>query len=362
VSVPFDGLAGASDYLMVSATVLYALAMVGYLVEMAFGGQGRVARTLGAAPAGETRAAPAPVPAGVGAAGTPDVGPSDVGPSDVGPSDPATSAPGAGPGAPAQRPPRPVPERIGRSAVTLTVLAFVLHVGAVAARGVSAGRVPWGNMYEFSTAGALAAVAVFLVLLARQPVRYLGGVVMIVVVLSMGTALTVLYTESARLVPALDSYWLVIHVSAAVTCAGIFTVSTAATLLYLVAARHDRRSAAYLPTWGVSRAVRRLASPETLDRLAYRMIAFGFPLWTFAVIAGAIWAEAAWGRYWGWDPKETWAFITWVVYAGYLHARATAGWRGRRAGLVALVAYAAFVFNYVGVNLFLNGLHSYAGV
>jgi cytochrome c-type biogenesis protein CcsB len=343
VSVPFDGLAEASDYLMVSATVIYAVAMVGYLVEMAFGGQGRVARTLGA----DVRE-PAAVGAGPGPA----------------PGSPGSASPGAvTPPAPAApRPPRSVPERVGRSAVTLTVLAFALHLGGVVARGASAGRVPWGNMYEFSTAGALAAVAVFLVLLARQPVRYLGGVVMVVVVLTMGTALTVLYTESARLVPALDSYWLVIHVSAAVTCAGIFTVSTAATVLYLVAERHDRRTAAYLPTWGVSRAVRRLASPQTLDRLAYRTIAFGFPLWTFAVIAGAIWAEAAWGRYWGWDPKETWAFITWVVYACYLHARATAGWRGRRAALVALVAYAAFLFNYVGVNLFLNGLHSYAGV
>ncbi|MEU0732078.1 cytochrome c biogenesis protein CcsA, partial [Streptomyces lavendulocolor] len=107
---------------------------------------------------------------------------------------------------------------------------------------------------------------------------------------------------------------------------------------------------------------RRLPSADRLDTLSYRLNALVFPLWTFAVIAGAVWAEAAWGRYWGWDPKETWAFITWVAYAAYLHARVTAGWKGRRAAYLGLIAFATFVFNYYGVNIFITGLHSYAGV
>ncbi|WP_435601779.1 cytochrome c biogenesis protein CcsA, partial [Streptomyces sp. YPW6] len=102
--------------------------------------------------------------------------------------------------------------------------------------------------------------------------------------------------------------------------------------------------------------------PPSLDRFAYRVNAVIFPLWTFTIIAGAIWAEAAWGRYWGWDPKETWSFITWVAYACYLHARATAGWKGRKAAYLALIGFACFIFNYYGVNMFINGLHSYAGV
>ena len=96
--------------------------------------------------------------------------------------------------------------------------------------------------------------------------------------------------------------------------------------------------------------------------MTYRVLAFSFPLWTFAVIAGAIWAEQAWGRYWGWDPKETWAFITWVIYAAYLHARSTVGWRGDRATWQAQAGWAAYLINYIGVNIFVNSLHSYAGV
>ncbi len=105
-----------------------------------------------------------------------------------------------------------------------------------------------------------------------------------------------------------------------------------------------------------------LPTAEGLDRLASRIIAFAFPIWTFAVIAGAIWAQEAWGRYWGWDPKETWSFITWVLFAGYLHARATSGWQGRRAAALALVGFASLVVNFYAVNLWIVGLHSYAGV
>jgi cytochrome c-type biogenesis protein CcsB len=104
----------------------------------------------------------------------------------------------------------------------------------------------------------------------------------------------------------------------------------------------------------------RLPSAQTLDRVAYRIIAFAFPIWTFAVIAGAIWAQEAWGRYWGWDPKETWSFITWTIFAGYLHARATAGWKGAKAASIALVGFVSLLITYYAVNLWIAGLHTYA--
>ncbi len=106
----------------------------------------------------------------------------------------------------------------------------------------------------------------------------------------------------------------------------------------------------------------KLPSAATLDSLAYRTISFGFPIWTFAVLAGAVWAEQSWGRYWGWDPKETSAFLTWVAYAGYLHARATRGFRGRGAAWLGIGAFAVLMFTYYAVNLVVTGLHSYAGI
>jgi cytochrome c-type biogenesis protein CcsB len=274
-----------------------------------------------------------------------------------GPSAPTVTVVEEGEPGPVAQPPRG--GRSGRVAVSLTGLAFLLHLGAVLARGLSAGRPPWGNMYEFSTAGALAVTGVYLVLLLRrQDVRYLGVFVILPVLCTLGLAVTVLYTESAQLVPALKSVWLVIHVSAAIVASGILTVGFCQTICYLVQERRERRPVEQrAPSF-----MDRLPPAAALDRASYRMYAFAFPVWTFAVVAGAIWAENAWGRYWGWDPKETWAFITWMAYAIYLHARATAGWRGRRAAYVALVAYATFLFNYLVVNFFLVGFHSYAGV
>lgn len=249
--------------------------------------------------------------------------------------------------------------RSGNIAMSLMWLATVLLALGVVLRGFSAGRVPWGNMYEFSITSALAVAAVFLVMSLKQDVRWLGIFVSGAVLLTLGLAVTVLYTESAELVPALKSWWLVIHVSAAIVCAGGFTLAAALSAAYLVRDSGERRSAEGKQMGWLSS---RLPSANTLDRMAFRTVAFTFPLWTFAVVAGAIWAENAWGRYWGWDPKETWAFITWVIFAGYLHARSTTGWKGRRAAWIALVGFLAFLFNYFGVNLFLPGLHSYAGV
>lgn len=245
----------------------------------------------------------------------------------------------------------------GRMGVSFTVLATLILVAGVVARGLAAERVPWGNMYEFSCAGVAVAMTVYLGLVKTQQVQWLGGIVTGFGVIVLGLSMTV-YVPAGPLVPALHSYWLVIHVAAAMIAGSAFLVGAATSVLYLVKARAERLTPneedRVGPIW-------RLPSSVAMDRLAYRVHAFAFPIWTFgALIAGPIWAQYAWGRYWGWDPKEVWAFITWVVYAGYLHARATAGWKGKAAAILALVGFATFMFNYVGVNLFVPGLHSYS--
>jgi len=248
--------------------------------------------------------------------------------------------------------------RAGNVGMSLTWLATLLLLVGVVLRGVWAGRVPWGNMYEFSITAALGVLAVFLVMSIKRDLRWLGLFVVIPTLLWLGLAVTVLYTEAAQLVPALKSYWLVIHVSAAIVCFGAFTFAAATASLAIARGRvESRQGTTDVMGWAV-----RLPTRERLERLTNVVVAFSFPLWTFAVVAGAIWAENAWGRYWGWDPKETWAFITWVVFAAYLHARSTAGWRGNRASWIAIAGWISFLINYYGVNFFANSLHSYAGV
>ncbi len=246
-------------------------------------------------------------------------------------------------------------EKVARIATAMMILGFILLFAGVIARGISAGRVPWGNMYEFSITGALAFTGAYLGALRKYDLRWLGLLVSISVLLTLGTAVAVLYRPSAPLVPALKSTWLVIHVSAAIVSGGVFLLANVIAAAYLYLDRME--SLGERKAWA-----KRLPSLEVLDQLSYRLVAFVFPLWTFAVIAGAIWAESAWGRYWGWDPKETWAFITWVAYAAYLHARVTIGWRGRRAAWLCLFAGSTFLFNYVYVNVWGTGKHTYSGL
>ncbi len=311
------GLAEASNLAIYATMVTLTFAMIAFAISFA--------ATRVSAPA----SAPALVPAGVGAPGAlPEHGAAEV-------------APGI---------------RSANIGMALTWLSFVLLVIGVTLRGLWADRVPWGNMYEFSITSALGILGVFLLWSLKRDLRWLGLFVVIPTLLTLGLSVTVLYTEAAQLVPALKSYWLIIHVSAAIICAGAFTVAGATAGLSIARSRAEVKGTAETG-W-----TRNLPDAERLRILTYRVIAFSFPLWTFAVIAGAIWAENAWGRYWGWDPKETWAFITWVVYAGYLHARSTAGWRGDRASWIAILGLVAFLINYFGVNIFVNSLHSYAGV
>ncbi len=246
-------------------------------------------------------------------------------------------------------------EKTARIATAMMILGFLLLLVGVVARGVSAGRVPWGNMYEFSITGALAFTAAYLGALRKYDLRWLGLFVSISVLLTLGTAVTILYVPSAPLVPALKSPWLVIHVATAIISGGVFLLSNviAGAFLFLDSMEKKGERAPW---------AKRLPSLDTLDQLSYRLFAFVFPLWTFSVIAGAVWAESAWGRYWGWDPKETWAFITWVAYAAYLHARVTVGWRGRRAAWLCIFAGSTFLFNYVYVNIWGTGKHTYSGL
>ena len=248
-----------------------------------------------------------------------------------------------------------------RTAIALSTAGVVAHTVAVVTRGLAVHRAPWGNMYEFVTALTCFAAIFFLFVMIRYRAWALGVFVMGAVVLTLGLAETLIYTAAGDLVPALQSYWLDIHVTAMTVATGIFFVSAVLGCVYLAVDRYDRRVAAGKAAPG-NGIVRRLPSIEQLDRLTYRTVVFGFPVWTFGVIAGAIWADQAWGRYWGWDPVETWAFITWVLYAAFLHARATAGWRGRRAHYIQLLGFTSLMFNILVVQVFIAGLHSYAGV
>ena len=332
--------------------------------------------------------------------------------------------------------------RVGLAGTGIVVLGWAAHVASVVTRGMAAGRVPWANMYEYSSLLALVAVAVGIVVVQqRMGYGHLVGFILAAAVLSMTVGL-LLFTPAGPVVPALNSYWIKIHTSGAMAASSIFMVAFVATALYLIKDTAERRvaersSASYggstvgagyvesatderppgyeadsgvdqgeyasslaqrdvlspvlfpvvpgvvvalftLAVWRAPTAaiiagsaaallgtaswyaVPYLPPAAKLDNLAYRTIAFAFPIWTFAIMAGAIWAEEAWGRYWGWDPKETGSFFTWVFYASYLHARSTHGWRGRRAAWVAVVAFVALMITYYAVNLWIVGLHSYA--
>src|SRR3954447_748708 len=281
---------------------------------------------------------------------------------------PVTTPELVGAGAPAGRRPAaaddaPTEDSRGRRwgvvAMGLTVLGALTQAGVLIFRGLATDRLPWGNMYEFATATVLVAVVVYVVFAVRVPaLRHLGLFVLAPVVLALVLIGLFLYADAGPLVAALRSYWLALHVTTAIIGVGIFFVSGLASILYLVKVRYEERAATGEEPGGL---LGRNPAATVLDRVAHRTAVFGFPIWTFAVIAGAIWAEAAWGRFWGWDPKETWAFIAWVVYAAYLHARTTAGWRGRGAAWVNVVGLVVMIFNLTFVNMVSSGLHSYGG-
>ncbi|MCU1560174.1 MAG: ccsB [Mycetocola sp.] len=247
-----------------------------------------------------------------------------------------------------------------RVALALTVLGFLLHLTAVVTRGVAAGRVPWANMYEFGLTGTLLIIAVYLVVLLRIDLRFLGTFITGLVLVLLGIAAVDFYVEIVPLPPALQSAWLVIHVFVASAGTAFFALGFALAVLQLV---QHRREVGGADLSGLKlKFLATLPTAERLENLAYRTNIVGFILWTFTLMAGAIWAERAWGRYWGWDTKEVWTFIIWVIYAGYIHARATRGWRGSRSAWLAIIGFVAVMFNFSVVNLFFKGLHAYSGL
>ena len=254
---------------------------------------------------------------------------------------------------------RPFDERVGRAGLAVLYLGIGLLLACIVLRGLATLRVPWGNMYEFINLTCLCGLVAGAVVLRRPQYRPLWVFLLLPVLILLTISGRWLYTNAAPVMPALQSYWLPIHVSVVSLGSGVFLVAGIASILFLL-----RTSWLGDPDaqGTLARVVQRFPDAQTLDRIAYRTTIFAFPVFGFGVIFGAIWAEQAWGRYWGWDPKETVSFVAWVVYAAYLHARSTAGWRDRKAAWINVVGFVAMVFNLFFVNLVTVGLHSYAGV
>ena len=278
------------------------------------------------------------------------------------------AADSATPGIVVDEPARPFDERVGRAGLAILYVGIALLFACIVLRGWATMRAPWGNMYEFINLTCLSGLVAAAVVLSRPQYRPLWVFVLLPVLILLTVSGRWLYTNAAPVMPALQSYWLPIHVSVVSLGSGVFLVAGVASILFLVKMSGERRAPADPagpadPAQGlIVRIVRRLPDAQTLDRIAYRTTIFAFPVFGFGVIFGAIWAERAWGRYWGWDPKETVSFIAWVVYAAYLHARSTAGWRDKKAAWINVVGFVAMVFNLFFVNLVTVGLHSYAGV
>ncbi|MCX6501295.1 MAG: c-type cytochrome biogenesis protein CcsB [Microbacterium sp.] len=259
---------------------------------------------------------------------------------------------------------RPLWARIGTS---LTWLAFLFHVGADVTRGIAAGRVPWSNMYEFSLTGTMLIVAVYLVVLFRYDLRFLGTFITGLVVLLLGGATLGFYVAITPLSDPLKSPWLVIHVFVASLATALFALAFGLSVVQLLQSRRERKKLAAAAdgvpaTKTGPKFLRILPGADALESLAYRFAIIGFIFWTFTLIAGSIWANDAWGRYWGFDTKEVWTFVIWVLYAGYIHARATRGWRGTRSAWLSIIGFAAVMFNFTIVNMFFKGLHVYSGL
>jgi cytochrome c-type biogenesis protein CcsB len=312
-----------SNHLLVVTILSYMVAMLAYAVEFAFGERTVIARVA-------TRQL-----VGAGA------------PVDEQDDDPVDEvAPSA------------FPRRMGLAGYVITILGIVAHLAAFVTRGIAAGRVPWGNMYEFIIAVTLFGSIAWLAVATIWPrLRHLGLFTSLVVSILLSVAGMFLYTPAGPLVPALNSYWLKIHVTSVSLASGLLLVGFVFAALHLMKFGYDKGLRRF--PYGLAE---RLPSTETLERLTFRMHAFAFPIWTFAIMCGAIWAESAWGRYWNWDPKETWSFVAWVIYACYLHARSTPSISRRVTSWIAVAGWAAMLINLMGVNLFASSFHSYSGL
>jgi cytochrome c-type biogenesis protein CcsB len=248
------------------------------------------------------------------------------------------------------------PSRNARIGLALTILAWAVHLIAIVLRGVAAERVPWANMFEFALTGTGIIVGVFIFANLWKDLRFLGTFVTGLAVLLLVLATRNLYVDVVPLNPALDSAWLVIHVLVAILATGFYALGAGLSITQLLQQRREAGRLARVEF------LSRVPGSTTLETLAYRVNVIGFVLWTFTLMFGAIWAERAWGRYWGWDTKEVWTFVIWVVFAGYIHARATRGWRGTPSAVLAIIGFAAVLFNFTVVNIFFTGMHAYSGL
>jgi len=252
-------------------------------------------------------------------------------------------------------------ERIGRMGYAVVIAGLLLHVASIVSRGIATGRMPWGNMYEFVTITCAGAVLAAVVMLRKSETRPILVFVLVPVLMLMFVAEGVLYTTAGPVVPALKSYWLAIHVSIVSVGSGIFLVSGVASLLYLLRRKYELPDGTVeAPSGAFGRLVEALPPAQVLDLDHNATVIDSFPLISAGLNCGSIRAEAAWGRPWGWDPKETVSFVSWVIYAAYLHARATAVWR-KAAPYLNLLGFATMVFNLFFINYVVTGLHSYAG-
>ncbi|MGJ4049897.1 c-type cytochrome biogenesis protein CcsB [Corynebacterium macclintockiae] len=249
-------------------------------------------------------------------------------------------------------------DKLGGITQSLVWLAIAMHAVFVVLRGLATSRFPWGNLFEYVGVVTLFAMIIAASMVRRKAMRVMWPWILTPVVALLFYAGTKLYAETAPVVPALKSYWLIIHVSTVAIGAGIGMMSGLASLMYLVRRAHPKgKEKGWLGT-----IAEPLPEAAKLDTLAYRTAVWALPIFGLGIIFGAIWADAAWGRFWNWDPKETVSFITWILYAAYLHARATPGWRGRKSAWINVFAFATMVFNLFFINMVVSGLHSYAGL
>ena len=374
-------LAEVSNLAIVVSIVLYVLALIGFSADLASSSQRRSDARLAARERAEADAQAVPV----GTAAAPSHGASSPVPGDDVGSE--ARADGDGSGAPADSAgsllQAPAAEDAGSGAAArsmspqtfaflLSCAAGVLHAVGVALRAAATQRVPWTNMYEFATTSTVIVMLLFLLFsIRRRELRALGTFVVGAILLVLLLAQTFWIVPAAALTPSLqNSHWLIIHIGVAIIATSLSILGALVAMLQLLRAKHEKALAAKVAAgqehpehWGrVGHVLDRLPTSKPLEALSFRIHSIAFVCWTFTLIFGAVWAREAWGRYWGWDPKEVWTFIIWVIYAAYLHARATGGFRGTRAAWLALAGFVAVVFNYTIVNTVINGLHSYSGL
>ncbi|MFN7088790.1 MAG: c-type cytochrome biogenesis protein CcsB, partial [Candidatus Paceibacteria bacterium] len=241
-------------------------------------------------------------------------------------------------------------EKLNRTGSALALIGFLIHNLALIFRTIESGHAPFTNMYESLSFFAWSTVLAMLIAEKVFHFYRLSAYLMLLVIGLMALASSPLMPkEAAPLVPALQSYWLWLHVSVTLLGEAFFAVAFVASILYLVASVKENKGHSFS------------LNSEKLDSLSYRAVAIGFPLFTLGgLVFGMVWANVAWGRYWAWDPKEVWSLITWFFYALYLHTRIVMGWKGKRSAWIAIIGFLAALFTYFGVNYLLSGLHSYA--